>query len=364
MNILFYINTIGIGGAERVIVNLAKDFAEAGNECTLLTSNVVEPEYELSDKVERLSIESSETSRYRNPIKRNIFRIKALRNVCLECKADILISFMAEPNLRGVLATSKLKTKTIISVRSDPSREYAGRLGNFIGRCILPQADGCVFQTQEARSWFPVKLQEKSAVILNDVNPIFFRQERDPDNKIVAIGRISRQKNHKLLIDAFSDIKDEFPDIILEIYGSIDPKDDLGYSIEKYISGKGLSERVHLMGRTSHPELALSHARIFVLSSDYEGMPNALLEAMAGGVPSISTDCPCGGPREIIESGVNGILVQVGDRDGIANAMRKLLYNEDYANELGRNAKLGSERFSSEIVFGQWKKYVEKVIND
>ncbi len=355
--LLFYINAIHEGGAERVILQVAKHFAESGYKSVLVTSFVDENEYSVPDGVERISLEEKQVKQ--NKIQRNLRRVIALRKMLKKYNPDAILSFMAEPNLRAVLANIGRKTKTIISVRNDPNREYAGRLGNFIGKHILPMADGCVFQTEEAKAWFPMALQKKSQVIFNDVDPIFFETEYVGGNDIVTLGRLCAQKNHKLLIDAFARISDKHKDTNLLIYG-IGP---LESEIKQYISSRGMESRIVLKGLTSESSVVLSHAKCFVLSSDYEGMPNALLEALAIGVPSISTDCPCGGPRMLIQNGINGFLVPINDRDALAEKLNYLLSNPNSATAFGRAAKEMSSCYSTEKVFNQWKKYVEHIIN-
>ena len=354
--LLFYINAIHEGGAERVIIQLAKHFSEIGYRSILVTSFIDENEYEVPNSVERITIEEKQSKK--NVIVRNIQRIIALRKICKKYKADALISFMAEPNLRAVIANIGLKTKTIVSVRNDPKREYSGFLGRFIGKCLLPMADGCVFQTEDAKNWFPKSLKSKSQVIFNDVDRIFFETEYVGGKDIVTLGRLCEQKNQRMLIDAFSEICDKHKDVDLMIYG-IGP---LSEQLKQQISSLNLESRVFLMGLTSESNNVLSKARCFVLSSDYEGMPNALLEALAIGVPSISTDCPCGGPRMLIEDGINGLLVPINDTEEMTKALDSLLSNPCKASEMGSNAKDMSLRYSTDKVFEQWRRYIESVI--
>ena len=173
------------------------------------------------------------------------------------------------------------------------------------------------------------------------------------------MGRLCEQKNHALLIDAFAKVSDKHPDVNLLIYG-IGPLED---AIKEQISRLELSKRVLLMGLSQHSNEVLSSAKCFILSSDYEGMPNALLEALAVGVPSISTDCPCGGPRCIIENGVNGFLTPVGDTDATAKAMDRLLSDENLRKSFSAKAREMSGAYRTENVFSRWREFVEKIIN-
>ncbi len=355
--LLFYINAINGGGAERVILQLAHHFADEGFRSVLVTSFVDEgKEYEVPSNVIRLSIEQEEIKQSR--LKRNISRIKALRRIIKREKPVAIISFMAEPNFRALIATKGLKTKRIISVRNDPNREYSGKLGKYVGKYLLPTADGCVFQTEDAKAWFPEKLQKKSRVILNDVKEEFFNIERTQTKNVISVGRLSKQKNHALLVDAFAQIADKYPDQKLLLYGAGALEEKIRQQIEEY----GLQGRVVLKGPTNDVAGVLGKAGVFVLSSDYEGMPNCLMEALAAGVPCVSTDCPCGGPRTLIKDGENGLLVPIKDKESLAMAIDRLLSDQEYAEKIGRTAKETATQFHPDRIFAQWKAYVEEVI--
>lgn len=358
MKLLFYINAIHDGGAERVMTNLTAQFAKAGNEVILLTSFVDTWEYPVAPGVRRLTMEQEEIKQ--NRLLRNYTRIKKLRAICKQEKPDVLISFMAEPNLRALIATIGLPVKTVVSVRNDPNREYAGILGKIVGKVLLPAADGCVFQTQEAKAWFPRRLQKKSKIIFNAVAESFFETKRACPENIVTAGRLVKAKNHSLLIRAFAKIAEKHPEEKLLIYGAGRDKEEL----ECLINELNMNGRVVLMGATEQMQDILARAKIFVLSSDYEGMPNALMEALAVGVPSVSTDCPCGGPKMLIEHGKNGLLVPVEDETAMAEAMDRLLGDPAFAEELGKAAREKAEAFRPYIVFGQWKSFVEDTIKE
>lgn len=355
--IMFYINAIHDGGAERVILQLAHRFSQCGYRSILITSFVDEKfEYSVPEGVERISMETREIAQSR--LKRNMCRIKMLRKYCKEYKPDVLVSFMAEPNFRAICATIGLPVKTVVSVRNDPSKEYSGKLGRFIGKFLLPMADGCVFQTEDAKMWFPKKLQNKSAVIMNETTKEFFDIEYTGGSDIVTLGRLVAQKNHKLLIEAFAAIADKYPDTNLKIYGDGPLKE----SIRQLVEELNMNERIHLMGATKNVGEVLSTARIFVLPSNYEGMPNALLEALTIGVPSISTNCPCGGPKALIENGVNGLLVKTNDKEELTVALEYILDNDKKAKEMGEKAKQCAAKYHPDIIFSEWKKYIESIV--
>lgn len=355
--LMFYINSLNKGGAERVLLQLAERFAAQGYRAVFVTSFRSEDEYPVPEGVERISMEERNLPQSR--LKKNISRIRALRKLCKEYKPKALIAFMAEPNFRAVLATCGLPVKTLISVRNVPEKEYAGRLFHFVGKHILPMADGCVFQTEEARSWFPARLQTKSRIIMNQVSRAFFDESPSHEKKdIHAVGRLNRQKNHAMLIRAFARLENCGDRLIIHGEGPLRPE------LEELIKELGLEGRVLLPGLSSNVPADIKGAKIFVLPSDYEGMPNVLLEAMALGLCCIATDCPCGGPGAVIDEGENGCLIPVGDEDALTSRLRELLEDESKRRLMGQKARESAEAFSPERIFMQWQAYVEELINN
>lgn len=354
--LMFYINAIHDGGAERVLLQLAKRFAACGYRTVVVTSFVDAWEYPVPEGVERLSIEQEQIDQSR--LRRNLSRIEALRRLIREYKPAALISFMAEPNFRAVIASRFLPVKTIVSVRNDPEREYGGRLGRIIGKWLLPLADGCVFQTEQAQKWFPKRLQKRSKIIMNQVDERFFQVKDAGENGyVMTAGRLTAQKNQALLIRAFAAIAKDVEEE-LRIYG----EGELRPELEALIAGMGMEGRIRLMGASNEMPAALAGCRLFVLPSDFEGMPNALLEAMAAGRCCVSTACPCGGPEAVIENGVNGMLVPVGAEKALSAAMLELLKDEKKRRTLAAAAGESAAAFRPEAIFEHWRDYVEQVI--
>lgn len=361
MKLYFYINVLGGGGAERVVANLANQFQEHGHDVGIITSFKVENEYKTNYEIQRYNLEKRANDK-NNRLLKNINRIHKLRRVLKSEKPDVIIAFMAEPNFRTIVAGLGLRTKIVTSVRNDPNKEYAGHLGNFVKQIIMPLSDGCVFQTTDAQQAFSKTLIDKSVIILNQVDSKFFTVRRHPKyQKIVTAGRLSAQKNQKLLINAFSRIYMFHPLATLHIYGDGVLKEEL----ENLIKELNLSEKVFLHGNTSHMESVYSEADLFVLSSNYEGLPNALLEAMACGVACISTDCPCGGPRMVIEDGINGLLTPVDDVEQMAAAIDELLRDDAKKNQFSMKGKETSvDLLNPEIIYSKWEKYLYSIIGE
>lgn len=172
--------------------------------------------------------------------------------------------------------------------------------------------------------------------------------------EIVTCGRLTEQKNHRLLIDAFAEVQKIYPFATLKIYG----EGVLREKLQNQIDSLNLNEKVFLMGATNDVAKALQTADLFVLSSDYEGMPNALMEAMAAGVPCISTDCPCGGPRELFGEDASDKLVPCNDSAQLAEAICKVLET----TKDGMTEKRHAETFKPDRVNQMWKDYVHDII--
>lgn len=359
--ILFYIDMMYRGGAQRVMANLIEYFVEQGYSAILVNDFIQDSsksQYVLPDELKRIYLRKDLSG---NMIIKNISRIIKLRKVVYKEKPDVVLSFLGRPNKRMLLATIGMHTRKYVSVRNDPNREYGtGVFQKWFAGQIFKLADGCVFQTKEAAEYFPKGIQKKSTIIFNPVNKKIFNRERDNTfHNIITVGRLERQKNQKLLIDAFSRIAEEFPEEKLIIYGEGALKNELS----TYIASMGLERRVEMPGNISNIEDALAKAKVFVLSSDYEGMPNALMEAMAMGIPCIATNCPCGGPRELIENRKNGILIEVNDIRGLEIALREILTNVDLATELGNAAKVTADAFRDTKVLKQWEKFLLPISN-
>ena len=224
---------------------------------------------------------------------------------------------------------------------------------------LYPKADGFVFQTEKQKELFDKEIQKKSVIIYNPIKDEFLNANKSmqKENTIISVGRLVEQKNQKMLIEAFSKIAKEYPNYTLKIFGA----GPLESNLKKQIEELNLLDRIILCGICDDIKTELEKAKIFVLSSDYEGMPNALIEAMAVGLPVISTDCPCGGPKELIENEKNGLLIEVGDVEDLTKKMKYLIENQEETAKMGKNAEKIQEKLHSINILKQWKSYIEEM---
>ena len=356
--IVLYIDSMNRGGAQRVMINLATYLANDGIKTILVTdfpSDGRNSQYNVPDQIERRYLSNSS---HGNIIYKNLVRIKRLRKIVKNELPDVVLSFLGRPNITMLLATNGLQVRKVISVRNDPNREYGGsRIKQKMIGSFFKKTDGVVFQTRDAEKYFPKAVQLKSTIILNPVDEKFFLIDRcSLTQNIISVGRIEKQKNHKLLINAFSKVKDIIPNQNLLILGD----GSLRCELENYVKKINLSGRVIFKGNVHNVEDELKKASLFVLSSDWEGLPNVLMEAMAVGVPVISTDCPCGGPKMLIRSEDEGLIVPCGNECELASAILKIISSKDIQNRMSKKEKERAMEFYPKKIYSQWVDFLFK----
>ena len=270
-----------------------------------------------------------------------------------------MISFLPEPNFLACSLKGKCPFPVIISVRNDPVKEYAGTFRQTMMRGFYPKASSYVFQTRMARDYFKFSthIMENSTVIPNPIARDFLNlaPAEKRNREIVAVGRLEKQKNPMLLLHAFEKVRKKHPEYQLVFYG----EGSLRKELEQAIRTRGLAQAVQLRGNTSDVKGAIREAALFVLASDYEGMPNALMEAMALGLPCISTDCPCGGSAFLIRDGENGWLVPVGEEEALARQMCKVLENPEKAREAGCAAQEITKQLNPDVIYRTWDEMLQ-----
>ena len=285
-----------------------------------------------------------------------------IRRIVKRIRPDVVISWRANAGCMTVLACIGLNVKTVYSERSDPYMETSALLK--IATRICGYSDGGVFQTKQARAYYK-RLAEKSIVL---PNPVLLNQvelEYLPLNKrnhnIIWIGRIQEpQKRLDVLLNAFNFIHNARANVMLSIYG-IGPYMDETIALSEKL---GLKEYVIFHGSTDNAIETLKDYSLLILSSDYEGIPNVIIEAFIAGVPVVSTDCSPGGARVLIEDGVNGFVVPIGNYELLGRKACELLDNPSLAEEFIKKSKERLKRFDSNEIFNQWDTYLTKIINE
>lgn len=343
----------GVGGAEKSLVMLANSLAERNHDVTLLAMEKGDIFYPVHEDVNIKYIADQGSI----GIIRRMHRLKQIIKVLKEIKPDIAICFGM---LVGVIGPKLLGIKTIYSERGNPGTKSNKSIIGLVRSLIFPWLDGFVFQLEGAKNFFSKKVQNKSTVI---PNPVYMKYDdydipEKREKVIVNVGRLHSQKNQRLLISAFNEVVDEFPDYKLHIYGQ---DGGLESELKKYVKDLNLERKVLFLGTTDKLWDEIVTASMFVLSSDYEGMPNALMEAMALGIPSVSTDCPPGGPAALITHKKNGLLCPVGDVEALTECMRLVLSSKQNSEKMGLEAKKICYTHTVQEIMNKWNNYLIKV---
>ncbi len=350
MHLLLVISSLGCGGAERVITRLAEAWVASGVQVTLATFDRPEGDFcPLVPGIHRRSM-PEERQRAKQYIPGPMARCQWLRAVMRESSPQAIISFVDRTNVVTLLASRGLKIPVLVSERTDPEMYSPGRIWELLRRVLYPSAAAIVVQTQKVRQWserlFP---RTRSRVIPNPVPVGLPSVSGATISKILAVGRLGSEKGFDVLIQAFAQIAERHPTWQLRILGD----GPLRTPLEQQIEALGLTGRVELPGRCRDVLEQLSEAGMFVLSSRFEGFPNALVEAMACGRAVISTNCPSG-PSDLIETGRNGVLVPVDDAQALAVNMEQLLVDPRARTRLGQAASEIRDQLSMTRVLQLW----------
>lgn len=345
------------GGAERVISTLSKYFVDNNINCTIIKLEKGNVFYTLPDKVRVITVEAKSKNKYVKKISKLIKTRKLIKNLC----PDIVLSLPEEIGVYIIPTMIGFKIPVVVSERNNPRvmpRNYITRIARTI---FYHLAAGIIFQTREAMEYFPRTIQKMGIVLPNpiDLDKIPSPWSGKRRKEIIGAGRLEKQKNFHLLIDAFKLFHKRYPDYKLIIYGEGSLREDLII----YASDRIPKDAFSFPGRRNDLLDCINGASMFVLSSDYEGMPNVLSESMAMGMPCISTNCPSGGPAELIIDGENGILVPVGDTDALYNAMIKICESEQYAQKISQNALRIRNKLDAKVIGKQWFQYLESLVN-
>lgn len=361
-HICFYIGSLHKGGAERVFVNLADYFQKKGYRVTMVTQYQfpANEEYALPQGVRRVLSDLTEDEVSNSRIVNFCRRVNKLHGIWKKEKPNLVLSCIGKNNFMTVVTTLFTRTKSVVSVVGEAKEEYPGRMMRMLANLLFPFADGIVLQTERSRYFFNKKIQRKAVILPNSLNPDFIRPRYEGvrDKRIVSVGRMDANKNHAMMIRAFAALAERYPDYTLTIYG----EGELRKALEELVEQLGLSDRVFMPGVIPDVAKQIEKASLFLLTSYSEGISNALIEALATGLPVISTDVPSGGTVELITDNVNGLIIPVGDEKALERAMDRMLGDPVYADRLGKEAIKIQKRLAPERVNRLWQEYFEKVL--
>jgi GalNAc-alpha-(1->4)-GalNAc-alpha-(1->3)-diNAcBac-PP-undecaprenol alpha-1,4-N-acetyl-D-galactosaminyltransferase len=363
MKVTLVIYGLGGGGAERVMSILANYWVEHGWDVNLIM--FVDPTqgafYKLDPRIrlESLGIAGDSGNPIR-AIKNAVHRVKVLRQAIVASQPDVVISFMNAVNVYTILACWRSKIPTIVSEHIYPGATDANKIWQLIMSWAYRYADLVTVLTHNALPFYPASKGYRSIVMPNPVvapTKQAGANRSSPHPSLIAIGRLSPQKGFDLLMKAFANIKDKYPDWQITILG----EGPMRAELEELRSQLQLTDRVHLPGLVTNVPDYLSQADLFVMPSRFEGFPMALCEAMVCGLPVLAADC-LSGPREIVEDGINGILVATEDVDALTVGLDKLMSDPAKRAQIAQNAPQILDRFGIDRVMGIWAEAIDRVI--
>lgn len=351
MNIAYVSEGLAGGGSERQTVVLSNALGRCKEDTIYVITGVrAENDYRLSGNVNRCSILKGNRRLFTDAL--NLLRCAR------EYHFDVVIGMGIYANL--LVAFTRLlgcKAKSIVSEMNDPVHDSLSHMSKLLRKMLYWRADGFVFQTNEEKEFYSKKIQKKGTVIHNPLMRDIPYKSDIRNKEIVAVGRLMPQKNYPLLLEAFRIVWEGHPEYRLKIFG-------IGLEEEKLRSlcrQLDIEENVIFEGFCIDVHEKMMDSDIYVMSSDYEGMPNALMEAMAMGFPVVSTDFHGGGAGELIKDGINGLLTPVGDAQKMAERIIQLIEDEELKVSIGRRAVEIREMLDEEKIAGMWNSYIHAI---
>ena len=356
MRITCILSDLGSGGAERVMATLCNSWAAQGHSVTLITLGKQQTDfYCLHSGVNRISLNVLGDSPGKvSALLQNWRRLRALRGAIKRSRPDVILSFVDQTNVLSIVATRGLGIPIIVSERTNPLAHSIGRIWVAMRKISYRCADAIVVQSESLRPWAErFRGAERVRVIANPLSPQFtglpYRPARARSLTVMAMGRLVPVKGFSSLIAAFARLDSSFGQWHLVIAGEGPERS----ALQRQVDALNLSQRVQLVGNVKSPEALLLDASVFVLSSHYEGFPNALVEAMACGCAVLSTACPTG-PSSLVEHDVSGLLAPINDIAALTSSLARLLSSEDLREALGRRAHMRAANYEAARVIGSW----------
>lgn len=359
MKILFVVDSFS-GGAGNVVQILAHELLLRRYQVTVLLLNgkQVEPKLDLRG-AEIIDYPLSLHTRTRTPVGHVFAFTRAVKKQLGQINPDVIISFLNVLNILCCMANGG-RRPLIISERNDPSHDRLKPHWALLRRLFYGKADKIIVQCSNFESFCHGKFRSLTTVIPNPIpKPVETQRSRnDGEIRLVSLGRLQRQKNFPWLIEAMTEIHSVEPHAVLKIYGVGEEEQ----ALRRLIREKQAGSYIELMGYTAMPHSVLAQSDIYVMTSDYEGFPNALSEAMAVGLPSVSRECHRG-LKDLVEDGVNGCLVPMDDRKAFVNRVLALAKDQSYRNKISIAAQSVADAFSVSQITDLWENEVLSLVH-
>lgn len=357
MKISFFIGELGVGGAETVLTQIANHYAERQWDVEivmLLGSRIEREHFHLNERINVVDLSIHGKSYFRNSFK----WISSIKGYLKHRNPNVVVSFVGRINAVVLTASLGNRIPIVVSERSDPHNDGRGALMLKYCDLIYRRANAIVFQTSYQQHCFSKCHAQRSYIIPNAINvPNTNNGDEEDQNLIVTAGRLHPAKNHKMLIRAMAIVKKHVPEAVCRIYGDGALREEL----EESITTEGLQGTVLLEGRKDNVSDYVRKAKIFAMSSDYEGLSNALMEAMLMGKICISTDY--NGVDDLIDNGINGIVVPKSDEKAMAKAIIEALTSSD--EKYPRMRKCAKEKMvqcTASNIFSRWDSVIDSLL--
>lgn len=324
-NVLFLIPNLNDGGAQRVTSVWASMLANEGHKVTVMLFHRAPDEYPISPNVNIVSLADS-VEQYKQMSAWS--KYKKIRAIFKDNGRCTVVSVLPAAQVWTMFAAVGLPIRRIDTIRVNP-RVINFRNDNFLAmlwRLSLATSDAIIVQAHGQKSWLSKKCQKKTVLIPNPISKIYetsYKLDISGEvRKFIAAGRINVQKNYLMMVDGFAMAARRYPNIRLRIYGKggMDYKQEIVDRIKLH----DMEGRITLMGRSDTMHETFKSADVFLMTSNHEGLPNALMEAMASRLVCVSTDCMTG-PRDLIDDGKNGFLIPVGDAAALTEVICKVM---------------------------------------
>ena len=364
MRLLLSINSLSTGGAERVMAKLA-DHLDTKHDVTVVTQ-VATGNDQYPTKAKRLSLDAGSVSAHAwQALINNLTRWYRLRKVIQNIQPDCVITFMPTANILALLATLGSNRPVVVSERVHPPFNFLSPVRSWLQRKLYPHASRVVVLAEDSAAWFRTNYNlQRLAVIPNSISlPLPCNESiLDPDSLlpnrklVLAVGRLVDQKQHDIVLRAFAQTAHE-PDWHLVIVGE-GPNEQ---ALNELAADLGVANRFTLVPRVGNIQAWYERAEIYISASQYEGFPNALLEAMACQCAAVVFDCPTG-PADIIQHGENGLLIPLNDVAQLQLALISLMQDSASKKRLANNARDVVNQFSDSRFFTSWEEAIAAAV--
>ena len=354
--ILFVIPSLSNGGAEKVVSKISSGLVNKGYDVTLLTFFDCEKEYLIDGKVKRINLSKGYEKDY-NSIN-TLKRFKLIRKVINEIEPDFIFPFLNHVCIYTFISCifSKYRKRIVFTERCN--QKFTNKRNRLVKNLCQVFVKRILVQNNGQKLDLSKRNQRKTCVIANPIDSVYLDYKKnsvDECKNIISLGRLSDQKDYPLAIETFSSVLKKYPNLTYHIFGKGENEDKL----RKLIKEKNLENKVVLEGFTTNIDDIYKNAGMFLMTSKFEGMPNALAESLAVGLPCISSDCDFG-PSDLIENESMGILVKEHTVEAFEKAMLHMIENYSfYASKSNERKEIMRKKYSLDVIIDEWIKFIE-----